>query len=93
MTGTIYSIHRAEDHAIMATANPGNLQQVATTVARNLATGGDRQTRRAYVHNGRGIIAAGLCRGGAWHDILRDDFMRCEPAARAERERAGYPND
>jgi hypothetical protein len=93
MTGTVYTIHRAEDHAILATANPSNLQQVAATVARNLATSGDRQTRRAYVHNGVGIVGAGLCRGGAWHDMPRDDFQRCEPAARAERVAAGYTND
>lgn len=93
MTETVYTIHRAEDAEILATANPANLQQVAANVARSLATSGDRQTRRAYVHNGRGIIAGGLCRGGQWHDILREDFAQCEPSASAKRAAAGWPND
>jgi len=96
MTGTTYTIHRAEDHQIIETAEPGNLQAKAANVAARIHRGlpdADRKTTRLYVHNGRGIIAAALCRQGLWHDILRDDFMRCEPAARDERERAGYPND
>lgn len=90
---TTYTIHRAEDGAILATANPENVQQTAQTVARSLATSGDRATRRAYVHNGRGVVAAGICRGGAWHDILRDDFMRCDATARAARTAYGLTND
>lgn len=92
MATTIYSIHRAEDHAILATAEPGNLQAVAARVATSIATGAD-QTRRAYVHNGLGIVAAGICRGGIWHDILRDDYHQFDDKARDKREADGLPND
>lgn len=95
---TIYTFHRAEDHAILATAEPGNVQQVAALVARSIAnypaaSTQHGRTRRAYVHNGKGIVAAGLCRSGAWHDILRDDFMQCEPKARTARIAEGYHVD
>jgi hypothetical protein len=39
------------------------------------------------------VVAAGICRGGEWHEILRDDFLRCDNTARAARSAAGYPND
>lgn len=88
---TVYTFHRAEDHAILATAEPSNLQTVAATVAASLADNGE--TRRAYVHNGRGVIAAGLCRQGRWNDILRDDYMGFALKARLKRAEAGLPND
>ena len=91
MTGTIYTIHSANDHSIIATAAPENLQHVVATVATAISSAD--KTRRAYVHNGRGIIAAGLCRAGIWHDILRDDYMAFETKAAAERKAAGYPVD
>lgn len=93
MTTTIYSFHRAEDHAILEIAEPGNLQSVAANVARSISRADGSQTRRAYVHNGRGIVAAGLCRAGIWHDTLRENYASFDKAARAERTAAGYPND
>lgn len=91
MTGTTYTFHRAEDHAILATAKAFNLQIVASTVAASLND--STKTRRAYVHNGAGVIGAGLCRDGVWHDILRDDYRQFDKAARALRDTAGLPND
>lgn len=93
MTGTIYSFHRAEDHAILAIADPSNLQSVAAQVARAISNADGSQTRRAYVHNGRGIVAAGLCRAGIWNDTLRENYFAFDEAARAERHDAGYRND
>lgn len=87
---TTYTFHRADDHAILETADPANLQLRAQAVAAVLR---DQGTVRVYVHNGRGVVAALLCRGGAAHDILRDDFMRCDGAARRTRERRGLAND
>ena len=87
---TTYTFHRADDHAILDTAEPANLQLRAQTVAAALR---DLGTVRVYVHNGRGVVAALLCRDGAVHDILRDDFMRCDGAARRTRERRGLAND
>ena len=92
MATTVYTFHRAEDHAILATAEPGNLQSVAARVAAAL-TGTDSATRRAYVHNGLGIVAAGLCRGGIWQDILRDNYHQFDAKARALRDADGLPND
>lgn len=88
---TVYSFHDARSGEILATATAENLQTVAQTVARALSSGTNTPTRRAFTHNGLGIIAAGLCRAGTWTDILRDDFQRMEPAARAKREAAGLP--
>lgn len=93
MTTTFYSFHRAEDHAIRATAEPGNLQAVAAQVARSMTSGTTDETRRVYVHNGLGVVAAGLCRAGIWHDILRDDYRQFDEQARAERAAYGLPND
>lgn len=93
MATTLYSFHRAEDHAILAIADPSNLESVAATVARSISSADGSQTRRAYVHNGRGIVAAGLCRAGIWHDTLRENYFAFDEAARAERHEADYPND
>ena len=91
---TVYTFHRAEDHAILATAEPGNLQQIAATVARSVTSNTGREaTRRAYIHNGLGVVCAGLCRAGLWHDTLRDEYLQFDAAARKERTAAGYPND
>jgi len=93
---TVYTFHRAEDHAIYATAEPGNLQQVAAFVARNLTSRDHHDadtTRRVYIHNGLGVVSAGLCRAGLWHDILRDDYRPFDGKARAMRAADGWPND
>ena len=92
MNATIYTFHRVEDHRIMATAEPHNLQHVAAHLA-DLATGSGDETRRFYIHNGRGVVGAGLCRHGQWHDILRDDYRQFDTNARADRTAMGYDND
>ena len=94
MTSTIYTIHRAEDAAILATAEPGNLQAVVATVDAGIANT-EQSARRAYIHNGRGIVAAGLIRQGLWHDSNRHEFIAagCEASAANAREEAGYPID
>lgn len=94
MTATTYTFHRASDHAILATAEPGNLQQTAQTIARAISRENDRgENRRAYIHNGKGVIGAGLCRSGLWHDVLREDYMQFDDVARLKRAIDGYPND
>ena len=94
---TIYSFHAAADHSIMDTATPGTLQQIAARIAETLHKGrpvdAEPTTHRVYVHNGLGVIAAGLCRQGAWHDILRDDYRQFDEAARTRREARNLPND
>ena len=94
MTSTVYTFHSANDHAILAIAEPGNLQTVAATIARAICREDDTGTkRRVYIHNGLGIISAGLCRAGRWHDILRDDYHQFDDKARTERTAAGFTND
>ena len=83
---TTYTFHRAADHGIIATAHPDTLQAVAQNVAASLLGQG---TVRVYVHNGRGVVGALLCRGGAAHDILRDDYMQFAGAALRNRENGG----
>ena len=94
MPATTYTFHRASDHTIFATAEPGTLLTVAQTIAQAISREDDSgATRRVYVHNGLGVIGAGLCRSGLWHDILRDDYRQFDGKARAVRAAAGYPND
>jgi hypothetical protein len=94
MTITTYTFHRAYDHAILATAEPRNLQTVAATIATAISRENDTgASRRVYIHNGRGVIGAGLCRAGRWTDILRDDYRQFDAKARTVRDAAGYAND
>lgn len=89
MTATTYTIHDARNHEVVAKAYTGTL----ATVAKTLATQVDAlTTRRFYVHNGVGIVAAFLTRNGDAHEILRDDFMKFDTPARAAREAAGFEN-
>lgn len=93
---TTYSFHLAADHTIIETADPVTLQAKAANVAARIHRGlpdAERKTTRLYIHNGRGIVSAGLCRQGQWHDVLRDDYMGFDPRAREARTVAGLPND
>lgn len=92
MAKTVYSFHRAEDHAIRGTADPATLKETAAQIARS-TTSGDDKTRRFYIHNGRGIVGAGLCRNGTWHDTLRENYAPFEAAARSQRTTYGLLND
>ena len=93
MTDTVYTIHRASDGAILATAKPDTVAETAQTVARTVATVTDGSTMRAYIHNGRGIVGAGIMRAGCWRDTLRTDYAQCEQTAREKRASHGHPND
>lgn len=94
MTATTYTFHRASDHAILATAEPATLQTVAERIATAISRDDDNTKRRhIYVHNGKGIIAAGVCFGGRWHDVERGDYTTYDTITREQRAAAGYPND
>lgn len=93
---TTYSFHRASDHSVIETANPANLQQIAAHIARRIHRGladSERRSSRVYVHNGLGVVCAGLCRAGVWTDILRDDYHQFDDAARKARTAANLHND
>ena len=90
MTATVYTFHRAEDHTILATGNPVNLQDVARQVAQGI-TGPSDQTRRVYVHNGGAVVGADLCRQGAWTDTLRENYRGFDRAAKNVRKAEGFP--
>lgn len=94
---TTYTFHDARDHRIIDTATPETLQLAAAEVAETLHRGRpvdtDDTTHRVYVHNGKGVVAAGLCRGGSWHDVLRDNYREFDEAARTRRAALGLPND
>jgi hypothetical protein len=87
---TTYTFHRAADHGIIATAHPDTLQAAAQNVAASLLGQG---TVRVYIHNGRGVVAAMICRDGAAHEVLRDDYRKFDGAARAARVSQGLVND
>lgn len=90
MTDTTYTIHRASDGEILATATTGTVAETAQTIARTVTDG---STMRAYIHNGRGIVGAGVMRAGRWSDTLRQDYAHCEQTAREKRASHGHPND
>lgn len=96
MSSTVYTFHRASDHSIINTAAPATLNNTAAQIAERIHRGlpdRDLKSTRIYVHNGAGVIAAGLCRQGLWHDILRDDYRQFDAKAREQRTAAGWPND
>jgi len=96
MPGTVYTFHRAADHQIIDTAEPSTLQTTAAHIAARIHRGlpdADLKTTRVYVHNGLGIVSAGLCRQGTWHDVPRDDWHQFDGIAREVRAAAGWPND
>lgn len=95
MPGTVYSFHAAEDHSILDTATPETMQAKAANIAARIHRGlpyPDKATR-VYCHNGRGIVAVGLCRQGLWNDLLRDDWQQFDAVAREKRAAAHLPND
>lgn len=90
MTTTTYTFHLAYDHSIVATAQPGTLQEVASKLYEVVPNAS--QTTRLYVHNGLGVVAAVLVRHCITHDILRDDYRKFDAEARAKREAANIAN-
>ncbi|MTH36020.1 hypothetical protein GL279_15570 [Paracoccus limosus] len=86
---TTYSIHRAYDHSIVATANPSDLKARAGGLCFHKANLGER----FYVHNGKGVVAAMLVKPHGVFDILRDDYRQFDAKARALRADANLPND
>jgi len=95
MVMNLYTIHRASDHEIVADADSQTLESAAQKVARILSD--LNVTMSAYVHNGKAVVAAGLCQGGEWYDLepqeMRDRFRKFEADARAHRAAAGFAND
>lgn len=83
-----YTFHRAADHAVIASTDAAGLQATAHAVAAAFADETD-QTRRAYVHNGRNIVAAGTCRAGIWTDTHRANYLPFADKARAARAAFG----
>lgn len=77
MTATVYTFHAAYDHSIVAAfefeadAITHHARQQALLDAES-----GSNTRRYYIHNGVGIVAAFMTRNGEAHQILRDDYMQ-----------------
>lgn len=86
---TIYSFHRAYDHSIAEVADPINLQARAQSLCKLQGNHG----ARFYVHNGRGVVAALLVKPHGVFDLLREDYMIFDGAARTERTAFGLTND
>lgn len=86
---TTYSFHRAYDHSIVETADPANLQARAGGLCFHKANIGER----FYVHNGRGVVAALLVKHHGVFDLLRDDYLQFDGAARWTRAHYGLSND
>jgi hypothetical protein len=90
---TTYTFHRAEDHAILAMADLNNLQQVIAKIGRSLPRSGDGSPRRVYVHNGAGVVGAGLVLGGFWTDTSPDDYHQFAPKAAQQRLASGLTEE
>lgn len=89
MTATTYTVHSANNHAVEWSGQADDLIHAAALVAGSNMTG----TKRFYVHNGKGVVAAFLTRNGSAHEVLRQDYMQFDSKARAAREADGHPND
>lgn len=91
MSATIYTFHSAYDHSIVAAIQEDGhtLARHALGQAANDAEKQDGKTRRYYVHNGVGVVAAFITRSGKASQILHDDYRRFSDEAmklRAEAE-------
>lgn len=75
---TIYTFHSAHNHSIVAAIQEDGhtLARHALAQAANDAEKQDGKTRRYYVHNGTGVVAAFMTRGGKASQILHDDYRR-----------------
>ncbi|WFE74244.1 hypothetical protein [Roseinatronobacter sp. S2] len=79
---TTYTIHRAYDHGVAATASGVTLQSRAQALAEDAENHG----RRFYVHNGSGVCAAFLVKPQGAFDLLHADYRQFDQAARERRE-------
>lgn len=87
---TIYTIHAAYDHSIVKTFE---VNDDTAAISIELAEAhNDGEARRYYISNGVGVIAALRTRDGLAHQIRRDDYMKFQPQAAANRAAAGIPN-
>lgn len=93
MVNTVYTIHSARDNRIVAVYEfEGNKGIDHARQAMQVAMDHENGTHRFYIHNGLGIIAAFLTRGGSAHEVRRDDYMRLRDAASNARAVAGHHN-
>lgn len=95
MTATVYTFHAAYDHSIVAAFELDN-EAFARHAMDQASLDNEKQdgkTRRYYVHNGRGVIAAFLTRNNVATQILRDDYMKFSAKAKELRAEAELPND
>lgn len=91
MNTTVYTFHSAHDHAIVAAIEEDGhtLARHALAQAANDSEQRDGKTRRYYVHNGVGVVAAFMTRNGSARQILHDDYRQFAAQAiklRAEAE-------
>lgn len=95
MTATVYTFHAAYDHSIVA-AFEFDQEAFARHAMAQASLDNEKQdgkTRRYYVHNGRGVVAAFLTRNNVATQILRDDYMQFSDKAKAKRAEADLSND
>lgn len=84
---TTYTYHDCRDHAVVAQVKLGaSMAETAENVAKSFEAQG---TRRFYVHNGIGVIAAFLTRDGFAHQILRDDYLQFKGKGNVARAEIG----
>lgn len=86
----VYTFHSAYDHSIVAAVSYDghSLARHAVDQARNDAEKQDKLTRRYYVHNGSGVVAAFMTRGGNAQQILHDDYRKFSEEATRRRTEA-----
>lgn len=94
MANTVYTIHAAANHVIVAVYEfEGNVGIDHAYPARQVAMDQtDGKTRRFYLHNGVGVIAAFMVRNGEAHEILRNDYVQFGDRAKEIRAAAGHAN-
>lgn len=83
---TTYTYHAAADHQVkVAFGLDRSMADTATELARADLDAAGGKTRRYYVHNGTGVIAAFLTRNGSAHQIMRQDYLDFSDQAKQAR--------
>lgn len=80
---TTYTFHAAYDHSIACqTSDASKFAECASRIA---ASAKDKGTKRFYLHNGKGVVAAFLTRDGEAFEVRREDYMQFSAKAKQAR--------
>lgn len=86
---TTHTIHFADDHSVMASAELDDLDQEVHDMAAKDREAAEGAARRYYIHDGAGVTGAFLTQGGAAQQIAANGYKSSDANARAARAAYG----